>query len=68
MHIVFALGTHRPMTDEEMVKAVGKDVASRLKMYNSLAMNRKTLSTSARLPAERRSGSISTFVTSTTSF
>ena len=36
MHIVFALGTHRPMTDEEMVKAVGKDVASRLKMYNSL--------------------------------
>ena len=36
MHIVFAIGTHRPMTDEEMVKAVGKDVASRLKMYNSL--------------------------------
>lgn len=36
MHIVFALGTHRPMTEEEMVQAVGKDVASRLKMYNSL--------------------------------
>lgn len=36
MHIVFALGTHRPMTEEEMVEAVGKDVASRLKMYNSL--------------------------------
>ena len=36
MHIVFALGTHREMTQEEMVEAVGEDVASRLKMYNSI--------------------------------
>ena len=35
MHIVFSLGTHRDMTHEEMVEAVGKDVSSRLKMYNS---------------------------------
>ena len=35
MHIVFSLGTHRDMTYEEMVEAVGKDVSSRLKMYNS---------------------------------
>ena len=34
-HIVFSLGTHRDMTHEEMVEAVGKDVSSRLKMYNS---------------------------------
>ena len=27
MHIVFALGTHRLMTHEEMVEAVGPDVA-----------------------------------------
>lgn len=37
MKIVFALGTHRPMTHEEMVEAVGKDVASRLRMFNSIA-------------------------------
>ena len=35
MHIVFALGTHRNMTHEEMVEAVGAEVAGRLKMYNS---------------------------------
>ena len=35
MRIVFALGTHRKMTDEEMVEAVGEDVAKRLPMYNS---------------------------------
>jgi lactate racemase len=35
MHIVFALGTHRNMTHEEMVEAVGADVAGRLKMYIS---------------------------------
>jgi len=35
MHIVFSLGTHRDMTPEEMVEAVGENVASRLKMYNS---------------------------------
>lgn len=35
MKIVFALGTHRAMTEEEMIEGVGKDVASRLKMYNS---------------------------------
>lgn len=35
MRIVFALGTHRKMTQEEMIEAVGKDVAKRLPMYNS---------------------------------
>lgn len=35
MHIVFALGTHRVMTKEEMVEAVGAEVAGRLQMYNS---------------------------------
>lgn len=35
MRIVFALGTHRKMTQEEMVEAVGEDVAKRLPMYNS---------------------------------
>ena len=35
MQIVFALGTHRLMTPEEMRAAVGENVASRLKMYNS---------------------------------
>lgn len=35
MRIVFALGTHRKMTEEEMVEAVGKDVAGRIAMYNS---------------------------------
>ncbi len=35
MQIVFALGTHRPMTEDEMREAVGEEIASRLKMYNS---------------------------------
>lgn len=35
MRIVFALGTHRKMTQEEMIEAVGEDVAKRLSMYNS---------------------------------
>lgn len=35
MRIVFALGTHRKMTQEEMIEAVGEDVAKRLPMYNS---------------------------------
>ena len=35
MKIVFSLGTHRDMSHAEMVEAVGEDVASRLKMYNS---------------------------------
>ena len=39
MKIVFALGTHRAMTHEEMVEGVGENVASRLKMYNSIATN-----------------------------
>ena len=37
MRIVFALGTHRDMTHEEMVAAVGENVAARLPMYNSNA-------------------------------
>ena len=35
MQIVFSLGTHRLMTEEEMRDGVGEEVASRLKMYNS---------------------------------
>lgn len=35
MRIVFALGTHRLMSREEMAKAVGPEVAKRVKMYNS---------------------------------
>ncbi len=35
MQIVFALGTHRLMTPEEMRDAVGENVASRLAMFNS---------------------------------
>lgn len=41
MHILFSLGTHREMTLEEMETAVGKEVASRLKMYNSLCNNQE---------------------------
>ncbi len=37
MFIVFALGTHRDMTEAEMAEAVGADVAKRVKMYNSNA-------------------------------
>ncbi|KYZ74994.1 transcriptional regulator [Anaerosporomusa subterranea] len=35
MAIIFALGTHRLMTDEEMVQEVGEAVAKRVKMHNS---------------------------------
>lgn len=35
MRIVFALGTHRCMSHEEMVEQVGEEIASRLPMYNS---------------------------------
>jgi nickel-dependent lactate racemase len=37
MFIIFSLGTHRDMTEQEMVEAVGADVAKRVKMYNSNA-------------------------------
>ncbi len=37
MHILFSLGTHRAMSHDEMVEAVGEEVASRVKMYNSIA-------------------------------
>lgn len=39
MRIVFALGTHRAMTHEEMVEQVGEEVAGRLPMFNSIATN-----------------------------
>ena len=32
--IIFALGTHRPMSEEEMAKEVGSAVASRVTMHN----------------------------------
>lgn len=35
MRIVFALGTHRMMSKEEMIEQVGEEVAGRLKMYNT---------------------------------
>ncbi|MDF2569855.1 MAG: larA 3 [Sporomusa sp.] len=35
MLIVFALGTHRSMTEEEMAGEVGVEIAQRVKMYNS---------------------------------
>lgn len=35
MQIVFSLGTHRLMTQEEMAEGVGEEVASRLRMFNS---------------------------------
>jgi nickel-dependent lactate racemase len=35
MIVVFSLGTHRPMTEEEMEDTVGSSVAKRLEMYNS---------------------------------
>ncbi len=34
MFIIFALGAHRPMREEEMVKEVGEEVASRVEMFN----------------------------------
>ncbi len=37
MKIVFALGTHRAMTQAEMEEAVSKDVATRLKCFNSIS-------------------------------
>ena len=37
MRIVFALGTHRAMTPEEMSAEVGADVARRIKHYNSIS-------------------------------
>ena len=39
MRIVFALGTHRAMTREEMVGEVSEEVASRISMHNSIATN-----------------------------
>ena len=33
--LVFALGTHPPMTKDEMVGRVGQNIASRIKLYNS---------------------------------
>jgi lactate racemase len=35
MCIVFALGSHRLMTEAEMIEEVGADVAAKIKMYNS---------------------------------
>lgn len=37
MKIVFSLGAHRDMTREEMIEAVGKEVAERVRMFNSQA-------------------------------
>lgn len=61
MHIVFALGTHRCMTHDEMVEQVGEDVAKRLKMYNRTVMCRTTLSISAKQSMALLYGLISMF-------
>jgi len=37
MFVIFALGTHRDMSPEEMAQEVGPEVAKRLKMFNSNA-------------------------------
>jgi nickel-dependent lactate racemase len=37
MFVIFALGTHRDMTPEEMAEAVGPAVAKRVRMFNSNA-------------------------------
>lgn len=41
MRIVFALGTHRLMTEQEMIEAVSPAVAKRVKMYNSNCRNKE---------------------------
>ena len=43
MRIVFALGTHRAMTEEEMIAEVGAVVAKRVKMYNPDCKDESTL-------------------------
>lgn len=37
MKIVFSLGAHRDMTHEEMIQAVGKEAADRVRLFNSQA-------------------------------
>lgn len=61
MHIVFALGTHRCMTHDEMVEQVGEDVAKRLKCITVTVMCRTTLSISAKQSMALLYGSISMF-------
>ncbi|MHC1759099.1 MAG: nickel-dependent lactate racemase [Negativicutes bacterium] len=43
MCIMFALGTHREMPQEEMAQEVGTEVASRVKMYNNEPYGEDTL-------------------------
>ncbi len=40
MRIVFALGTHRAMTTDEMIEQVGSDVFSRIATHNSICTNK----------------------------
>ena len=44
MFIIFALGTHHDMSQEEMVEQVGPAVAARLPMYNSNAKDEEQFS------------------------
>ena len=39
--VIFALGTHREMTEAEMVEAIGENVAGRVRMVNSYAKKRE---------------------------
>lgn len=41
--IIMALGSHRPMTDEEKIKKVGKDIFNRFEVINSENKNKKKL-------------------------
>ena len=43
MYIVFALGSHRPMTDDEITETVGQEVRSRVACYNHDAENKQNL-------------------------
>lgn len=41
--VVMALGTHRPMTEEEIAKKVGQEIADRVKIYNSEFLDKAKL-------------------------
>jgi len=42
IRIVMALGSHRPMTDEEKIRKVGKDIFNQFEVINSENKNKKT--------------------------
>ena len=66
MKIVFALGTHRAMTHEEMVEGVAKTSPPPPRCTTASARMTATSNTSARPPAERPCTSTRSSATSTT--